>query len=126
MANVSLEDFVKETLLSIARGVRKAKDTSKDEDLIPIALHRVNDADTKTGDQLVKFSVGIEANSRSAGGAKGQIGGPIISLITGSVSAEGSREKTITDTHRIEFSVPINFSARWTNKSDKEATHANP
>jgi hypothetical protein len=120
MGEVSLEDFVKETLLSIARGVRKAKDASKDEDIIPIALHRVNDEDTKSGDQLVKFSVGLEVNNRTAGGAKGQIGGPLVSLITGSVSAEGNHEKSNTAQHRIEFNVPINFSARWTKRSDVE------
>jgi hypothetical protein len=121
MGDVSLEDFVSETLLSIARGVRRAKDVSKDEDIIPIALHRVNDEDTKTGDQLVKFSVGVEASSRSVGSARGQVGGPLISLITGSLTGEGTREKNTTAVHRIEFSVPINFSARWKRHRNPEA-----
>ncbi|MEC3863375.1 hypothetical protein VK792_18960 [Mesobacterium sp. TK19101] len=113
MSEVSLEEFVRETLLSIARGVRTAKDISQNEDIIPIALHRVNDQETKSGDQIVKFSVGVEANSRTGGGVKGQVGGPLVSLITGSVAAEGSHEKASAAIHRIEFGVPINFSARW-------------
>lgn len=121
MADVSLEEFVKETLLSIARGVRAAKDVSKEEDIVPIALHRVGDQDTKTGDQIVKFSVAVEANSRTGGGAAAQVGGPLISLITGSVTAEGNHEKSTSALHRIEFGVPVNFSARWKNRPKKEA-----
>ncbi|MGR3637421.1 MAG: hypothetical protein ACU0BK_16060 [Shimia sp.] len=122
MSDISLEEFVEETLLSIARGVLKAKDVSKDEDIIPIALHRVNDKDTKNGDQLVKFSVGVEATKRTAGSAGAKVGGPLVSLVTGSASLEGSHEKSVNSVHRIEFSVPINFSSRWkANKKTEES-----
>ncbi len=121
MSDISLEEFVEETLLSIARGVRKAKDTSKTEDIIPIALHRVNDQDTKNGDQLVKFSVGVEASKRTSGKAGAQVGGPLVSLVTGSASLEGNKEKSVNSVHRIEFSVPVNFSSRWKAQNNSEA-----
>jgi len=120
MGKVSLEDFVQETLLSIARGVRKAKDLSKAEDIIPIALYRLNDVDTKNGDQLVKFSVSLEVSSASSKGAGGKIGGPLVSLVTGSASVDASSKKNQNSLHHIEFSVPINFSARWKSGETKE------
>ena len=120
MSEISLEEFVRETLLSIARGVRAAKDTSKQEDIVPIALHRINDEDTKSGDQIVKFSVGVEANKKTSAGIDGQVGGTLVSLITGNVAADGSVENNTTAIHRIEFGVPMNFSARWTSKNDEK------
>ena len=113
MDKVSLEDFIYETLLSISSAVSNAQIESKKRGGIPIALSAVGEEPVKAGEQLVSFSVSVEANARREGKLSGGIKGNIISVVTGSVDLDGSSEKRNTSLHSIQFNVPIYFNSRW-------------
>ena len=120
MEKVTLADFIAATLASISDGVRRAQEHSHSNDGIPIAPNSVDGTRLDIGDQLVKFSVTIEATAGSNAAAKGELGGPIISLIAGSVGLNGSREKKNSSHHTIEFAIPMHFQLRWKATLDAE------
>ena len=63
MSNIDLTDFIAETLASISDGVRRAQDHSFETDGVPIAPPDFEGAPLREGDQLVRFSIAIEAAS---------------------------------------------------------------
>lgn len=89
---MNVEEFVKETLLQVLRGVRDAKSIAKaDGDLGDVALR-------SSDEQLVKFDIAIvasEGSERSGGIQVAGIGG----------TAKGASHEESTS--RIQFSVPI-------------------
>ena len=113
MADVSLDKFVEETLLSIAEGVAAAQDVSKKRGLIPIALATVGGKDVSQGEQLVSFAVEVEVNSDSTVGASGSVGGSIIKVVSAKADAKIENSSSSLKTHKIEFSVPMYFNSRW-------------
>ena len=113
MEKVTLADFVAETLASISDGVRRAQDHSRNTGGVPIAPNSVDGAKLDVGNQLVKFSVTLEAQAASSKGGKGQLGGPILSLLTGSVGAEATSENKNSSLQTIEFSIPMHFQLVW-------------
>ncbi|MBK0327178.1 hypothetical protein I5535_07710 [Rhodobacteraceae bacterium F11138] len=113
MADVSLEDFVFETLLSISKGVARAQDESKRSGGIPIALNRIEEKLVEQGEQLVSFSVSVQANGTKGTSVETDAKANIISVVTGRVGAEGHVEKSDSRLHTIDFSVPMYFNSRW-------------
>ncbi|VVT33570.1 hypothetical protein RV134_390157 [Roseovarius sp. EC-HK134] len=120
MAEVSLEDFVYETLMAISKAVSRAQDDSKEANAIPIALHSVGAKEVEKGEQLVSFSVSVQAEGKK--GAKGGVNAKasMISVVTGKVSAEGHIEKANSRLHSIEFAVPMYFNSRWQKKDESK------
>lgn len=113
MTKVSLEDFVYETLMSISSAVARAQEDSKKAGTIPIALSAVGQKEVQHGEQLVSFSIGVETSKAKAGSVEGEAKGSFISVVSGSVRANGRAENKANDTHKIEFSVPVYFNSRW-------------
>ncbi|MGR3462828.1 MAG: hypothetical protein ACU0B5_09175 [Roseovarius sp.] len=113
MAGVKLSDFVAETLASISDGVRKAQEHSMKNDGVPIAPGNVDGEPRTEGNQMVKFSVALQAESASKVDGKGELGGPIVSLVGGQASLEGSKASSNASSHTVEFSVPMHFNMSW-------------
>lgn len=113
MAKIELSDFIAETLASISDGVRRAQDHCFETDGVPIAPPDIEGVPLREGDQLIKFSVLIEATSSSELAGQGKIGGPIISVIAGEINADGSKSASSSHSHKVEFSVPAYFNLRY-------------
>lgn len=96
---MKLDEYVRQTLLDITKGVSEAKDAS----LLWIAPGYV-DGEKVFSAQLVSFEIVVTA---SKGG-----GGGIHVLSIGELGAKGSSEHT----NKISFSVPIYFQAPQTTK----------
>ena len=115
MAVVTLTDFVAETLASISDGVRRAQDHSRSNNGVPIAPSSVDCQTLNAGDQLVKFNVTVEVVAGSEKKGSGQLGGPLLSIVTGSVGGEASSQSRNSSHQTIEFSIPMHFQLRWAN-----------
>ncbi len=120
MSNIELSDFIAETLASISDGVRRAQDHCYETDGVPIAPPDYEGAVLRDGDQLIKFSVLIEASSSTDVAGSGKIGGPIISVIAGELNADGSKSSASTHSHKVEFSVPVYFNLRYRDHVGKD------
>lgn len=113
MTQVSLQDFVSETLKSISKGVRDAQAYSKEVDGIPIAAGHLDGTLVASGDQLVKFNISLQAEVSAEKSGNASLGGAIISVVTGSAAIAGKGSKLENTVHNIEFSVPMSFHAFW-------------
>jgi hypothetical protein len=113
MSDVSLEDFVYETLLAISKGVARAQTESRSAGSIPIALSSVGDSAVEKGEQLVSFSISVQADGKKGGKVQGETNASIISVVTGRVGGEGHVEKSDSHLHTIQFAVPMYFNSRW-------------
>ena len=120
MEKVSLADFVAETLISISDGVRRAQEHSKRSDGIPIAPNSVDGRLLDHGDQLVKFQVTVEAGHSSGKKGGGELGGPLLSIVTGKIGGEATAEKKNASHQTIEFSIPMHFQQRWASAVEQE------
>ena len=119
MSNVSLKDFVAETLKGIALGVREAQEFSEKNGAVPIGLFSVSGTPTTAGEQLVKFNVFVSADASAT--ATGTVGAAaaVISVISGKAELSGSKGSTSHSAHTIEFSVPMYFNSRWSRAETK-------
>lgn len=125
--NVTLADFVAETLASISDGVRRAQDHSQQNGGVPIAPSAVDGEIRSEGDQLVHFSVTVEAEVASSKTGSGQLGGPVIALAAGKASLEAKKDKKNHSQHTVEFSVPMHFNLSWNkNPATSGGDDANP
>jgi hypothetical protein len=61
--------------------------------------------------------VETEAGSEKQG--HGQLGGPLISVVAGSLDVDGKSSSRNSSQHTIEFSVPMHFQLRWLEESRK-------
>ena len=113
MALISLSDFVAETLINISDGVRRAQDYSIQNNGIPIAPSQIDGEPLQDGDQLVSFSVELQADSATELSGTGKLGGTLISVISGEINADGSKHTGRTHTHTVSFSVPMNFNMHY-------------
>lgn len=91
---MKLDEFVKQTLTDIAKGVADAQE----ESLFYIAPGYVNGERQEQG-QIVKFEVAVTVNSEGAGG--------VSILALGKVEGSHARESA----SRISFDVPVFFNA---------------
>jgi len=119
MKQVSLKDFIAETLKSISQGVREAQTFSKEVDGIPVAAGNLDGALVASGDQLVKFNISLQAESASEKSASAAPGATLISVVTGSVNVSGKGQTSENSLHSIEFSVPMSFHAFWSKTGEK-------
>jgi len=119
MDRVSLQDFVAQTLISISLGVAAAQDASKKGKGIPIALGSVGEKDVQHGEQLVKFSIALQAENKAAAAGSASIAGTIVSVISGKLDVSASKESKQESLHSVGFSVPIHFNSRWREESIK-------
>ncbi|MEM0949065.1 MAG: hypothetical protein AAGK37_16830 [Pseudomonadota bacterium] len=113
MDEIRLSDFIAESLVSISDGVRRVQEYSRDNDGVPIAPNSVDGMKLEIGDQLVRFSVVVEARGKSGREGSGELGGAIVSIVTGSVGGTVNREESKGTHHTLEFSVPMHFQLRW-------------
>ena len=118
MEKVTLESFVAETLKSISKGVRDAQAYSKKIDGIPIAAGHMDGTLVASGDQLIKFTISLQADVSKDKSISAGLGGTIVSVVTGNMSATGSGHRAENTTHSVEFSVPMSFHAFWTKKAE--------
>jgi hypothetical protein len=91
---MKLDEYVKQTLIDITKGVSEAKDQS----LLWIAPGYV-DGEKVFAAQLVSFEIAVTVSKEGSGG--------IQVLSFGELGAKGSAEHT----NKISFSVPIYFQA---------------
>jgi hypothetical protein len=115
MEKVSLADFVAETLASISDGVRRAQDHSFNAGGIPIAPSSVDGQKLDYSTNLVKFNVTLEVEAASSKSGKGQLGGPLVALVAGSMDGSLSQERKLSSFHNIEFSIPMQFHLNYAN-----------
>ena len=116
MSKVSLSDFIAETLSNISDGVERAKEHSQKSNGIPIAPNNVDGTPLDQGNQLVTFNVTVETVQGTEKGGKGQLGGPLVSVVAGSLDVEGTATNQNTNRHSLQFSVPMHFQMRWAEK----------
>ncbi|WP_128515926.1 hypothetical protein [Tabrizicola thermarum] len=105
-----------ETLKAISEGVAEAQDHSRKSAGIPIGLHSVGDERVKAGEQLVKFTVSIQAEKTAERTTTGSIGATLISVVSGKVDASAASASNEASVHSVEFSVPMYFDSRWKNE----------
>jgi hypothetical protein len=120
MDSVSLKDFISETLTSISLGVANAQDASKAASGIPIALHSVGKKEVEQGEQLVRFTVSLQAESSTAVSGSAGIAATVISVVTGKVDVSVDRRSQGQSVHTVEFSVPMHFNSRWPKESEDQ------
>ncbi|MEM9967133.1 MAG: hypothetical protein AAF755_03430 [Pseudomonadota bacterium] len=113
MSSVPLKDFVTETLKSIAVGVREAQEYSRDEKGILIGLFSVGGKAVDTGDQLIHFEISLQAEKTLHSEASGGASGTLISVVTAKVTGSVGDEHKSHSTHKVQFSVPMQFHAYW-------------
>ncbi len=113
MDSVPLKDFVAESLKAISLGVADAQEAARAGGGIPIGLYSVGNERVVHGEQLVKFTISVQAESRSEKVASASASAAIISVITGKVDASASSGAVKQNLHTIEFSVPMHFDSRW-------------
>ena len=113
MNKLSLADFVAETLSSISDGVRRAQQHSKDHDGVPIAPNSVDGQKFDIGDQLIKFNVTVEVTAGSAKTGKGELGGPLLAVVSGKLGGEVTSDSKSANHQAIEFAIPMHFHLRW-------------
>jgi len=99
---MKLDEYVKQTLLDITKGVSEAKDTSE----LWIAPGYV-DGEKVFSEQLVTFDIAVTVSKEGTGG--------IQVLTLGELSTKGATEHT----NRISFSVPVYFQAAQNKKSGR-------
>jgi hypothetical protein len=119
MAKVSLEEFIYETLSAISQGVMRAKRQSEQQDGIPIALSGIGGKETEHGEQLIRFSVSLEVSEGKEVAGSAEVSGGFISVFSGRVGAEAGKSSNDKSAHVIEFSVPMNFNAKWRKENPK-------
>lgn len=119
MARLKLEDFIFETLSSISNGVMRAKEQSRIDNSTPIALSAVGGQSTGLGEQLITFKVTLEVTDESSSGVDAEIKGGIISVLSGRVGAQSGNQSADKSAHTVEFSVPMNFNAKWRKDEDQ-------
>jgi hypothetical protein len=113
MGSVSLKDFVAETLKAISVGVAEAQDASKRAGGIPIALFSVGQSPIEQGEQLVKFTVSLQAETNLSRDFSASGAATLISVVTGKLDASARQETMSNKLHVVEFAVPIHFNSRW-------------
>ena len=96
---MKLDEYVKQTLLDITKGVSEAKD----ESLLWIAPGYV-DGEKVFAAQLVTFDIAVTVSKEGGGGIR------VVAL--GDVSAKGTTEHS----NKISFAVPVYFQAPQTRK----------
>jgi len=99
---MKLEEFIKETLVSIVNGVDSAKneiDSSEAKGKINPGLRQVHAVDTS-----VDFDIGLSVSNDS------QTHAEITVFSFFKAKAEGSSGKEESSQHRIKFKVPVQFS----------------
>jgi hypothetical protein len=119
MTNVTLKDFIAETLKSISSGVREAQKYSKAVDGIPIAIGHLDGRVSDAGEQMVKFSISLQAETSNSKSGTVGLAATVISVVTGNISVSGEAAKTHNTVHNIEFSVPLQFNAFWAKEALK-------
>ena len=113
MESVRLKDFISETLKAISLGVSEAQEASQQSGGIPIALYSVGGTPVSTGEQLVNFTVALQAETSTSSSATAGVGATLISVVTGKIELSGERTSVGQSVHTVQFSVPIHFNSRW-------------
>ncbi|WP_300061272.1 trypco2 family protein [uncultured Roseobacter sp.] len=99
---MNVGDFVRDTILEVIWGVSEAADKSD----TAIAPHTV-DGESTNDRTLIEFEVGVAVDSKGSGGVQ------IFQV------AEIGAERAHQSTHRVSFSVPVYFGAKWINREMK-------
>jgi hypothetical protein len=101
---MKLEDFVKQTLIEITNGVRKATEKSA----VPIAPSSIDGKKIPAAPQFVHFEVAVSAKKEGGAG--------VINVLP--IELKG--KLTSEHVNKISFQVPVYYELNWSNKRRDE------
>lgn len=108
---LSLKNFIKETIENITEGIQEAKDELyKKYNNCPIAP-TIFDGKEVAKEQLIKFDIAVTTAKSNSKNANGKIG-----INVASIGLNGNIENSQTNLNRIQFEVP--FYAQALTKKD--------
>lgn len=129
---MKLDQFIRETLLEIIRGVEEAKDAAGTGVVSIMVKNEKHYLPGKTPKVLptyegllssgkflseVEYDVAVQVTEGTNTGGKGGL-----NIGVTQIGAEGSSEASETSTHRIRFKVPVTFYVTEEEKAPKDLT----
>lgn len=111
---LSLKDFIKETIKNITDGIYEVKDELyKKYNNVPIAPS-IMDGENVVKEQLIKFDIAVTTAKTDSKNANGKIG-----INVANVGLDGNIESSKTNFNRIQFEVPFFAQALTKSKNKK-------
>jgi len=106
MNEISLSDFISNTLIEIAKGIKKANDELKDTENNIFHVYQLRDTISSSQKTLgVKFDVALSASNSQKDKA-----GFVVALASIGGGANTEKHKDHEQQHRIQFEVGVNQS----------------
>ena len=108
--NVTLRQFVEQTLLDITKAVHCAQKASPHA-IAPGFL----EGEKQLEPQMIEFSIQVVASQEKTLKGKGDVSVPIISIVKASAEGEINTNNEQTTTQNLKFSVPVYFQSKTNN-----------
>ncbi|PHR88489.1 MAG: hypothetical protein COA78_36485 [Blastopirellula sp.] len=101
---MDIKDFVRETLVQIAEGVKEANSQLKEKEINAVVMPTPDSWSRKSFTREIKFDVAVIAESTTEMGGKANLTIPVVGVgFKGDVNHETSNQNI----SRVEFTVPI-------------------
>ncbi len=100
MAEMTLKEFVRDTLIGVSEGVKEANEKLKERGLGNFSL--VHNGDKRFQQEGVEFDVGLAVSSDE--GSKARLGVSVLAL---GAATEGESSKAAAASHRVKFRVAL-------------------
>ena len=99
---LSLKEFIKETIKNIAEGIYQAKEELYDKHQNCIIAPSTVNGNYVANEQLIKFDIAVTTSKTNSKNATGKVGINVVNI-----AIDGNFENSKINSNRIQFEVPF-------------------